>query len=134
MRESRGVPPVTRQLELAERLADGPVNESIVASLHTFLRGRPTAEMLDLFLAAMPHSPIASRSRSTGPQVRELLRRVRPLVEEARRIQAGEEAAATWLSGLLGWTRRLMVGGERGRSNDGRGGPGQGGHGRWQGR
>lgn len=119
---------------LANRLASfrtpttgEPVNSSIVAAAHTFLKGRPTAEMVDLFLDAMPRSSIATRTRSATPQTREFVRCFRPLVVQARKeLPLSEDEQTLWLAGVAGWSRKLLE--ADGGARDARGGGGRGGH------
>ncbi|MCB9765194.1 MAG: hypothetical protein H6739_35800 [Alphaproteobacteria bacterium] len=87
-----------------------PVAPALVGQVLRLLQDSPSLEALELYLRALPGSSIAQRTGSSGPQVTEVVRRVRALAG-ALRDEAPEPEVVEGLRYVLGWTRRLMVAG-----------------------
>ncbi|WP_437952600.1 hypothetical protein WME98_19210 [Sorangium sp. So ce296] len=100
----------------AERLADSlrryrapgsddPVDPSRLAELHRYLRMVRDVQQLGGFLNLLPTSFHAKMSKSARPQLLEIAKQVRPLLE---RVSDPDE-----LLYVLGWAQRLLVTEER---------------------
>lgn len=76
-----------------------PVDPSRLAEVQRYVATSGTSELSGM-LDALPSSYLKKASRSAGPQLEEVKRRVKPL---AREIPDREE-----LSYVLAWARRLM--------------------------
>ena len=73
--------------------------------LSRFLRMSGSVAELKDFLALLPTSFHAKMSRSAPPQLQEIAKQVRPLLDRVKETDQ--------MLYLLGWTRRLLATGER---------------------
>lgn len=114
---------VQRAERLAQQLGEfktqgsgDPVDPSRLAEVQRFVQANGTGDLGEM-LDRLPGSYLRKASRSAGPQLEEVKRRVKPL---AREVADAEELAY-----LLGWARRTLAE-KTGLAREGRGGSQQG--------